>query len=65
MTVANSYYEASVGTYPRQPVLVGDQRADVCIIGAGYTGLSSALHLAERGYSVIVLEAEQIEFLLT
>ena len=62
MTVANSYYEASVGTYPRQPVLVGDQRADVCIIGAGYTGLSSALHLAERGYSVIVLEAEQIGF---
>ena len=62
MTTANSYYQASVGTYPKQPALTGDQLADVCIIGAGYTGLSSALYLAERGYSVIVLEAEHIGF---
>ncbi|XZZ87781.1 NAD(P)/FAD-dependent oxidoreductase [Microbulbifer sp. JMSA004] len=34
--------------------------ADVCIIGGGYTGLSSALHLAERGYCVVLLEANRI-----
>jgi gamma-glutamylputrescine oxidase len=43
-------------------MLEGSETADVCIIGAGYTGLSSALHLAERGYKVIVLEAETVAF---
>jgi gamma-glutamylputrescine oxidase len=46
---------------PREP-LRGDQRADVCIIGAGYTGLSAALHLAEAGLKVIVLEAHRAGF---
>jgi gamma-glutamylputrescine oxidase len=32
----------------------------VCVIGAGYTGLSTALHLAERGYSVVLLEGRQV-----
>src|SRR5258705_8169931 len=40
--------------YPR---LEGEERADVCIIGGGFTGLSAALHLAEGGASVVVLEA--------
>ena len=35
------------------------RRADVCIVGGGYTGLSSALHLAERGYDVVLLEARK------
>jgi gamma-glutamylputrescine oxidase len=43
-------------------MLEGSETADVCIIGAGYTGLSSAIHLAERGYKVIVLEAETVAF---
>ena len=57
-----SYYEATKN--PRVPckMLQGSETADVCIIGAGYTGLSSALHLAERGYKVIVLEAETVAF---
>jgi glycine/D-amino acid oxidase-like deaminating enzyme len=41
------------------PPLVQSARADVCIIGGGYAGLSTALHLAERGASAIVLEANE------
>jgi glycine/D-amino acid oxidase-like deaminating enzyme len=44
--------------YPKTP-LDGSRRADVCIIGAGYTGLSAALHLAQRGYDVALLEARK------
>ncbi|MDV7143051.1 FAD-binding oxidoreductase [Tropicimonas sp. TH_r6] len=40
----------------------GALRADVCVIGAGYTGLSAALHLRQRGYDVIVLEAQRVGF---
>ena len=42
------------------PALQGEHTADVCIIGGGYTGLSSAIHLRERGYSVILLEANRL-----
>jgi glycine/D-amino acid oxidase-like deaminating enzyme len=47
---------------PSTSGLSGDIRVDVVIVGAGYTGLSSALHLAERGVSVAVLEAAQVGF---
>ncbi|MBN8431500.1 FAD-binding oxidoreductase [Microbulbifer salipaludis] len=56
----DSYYAASATESPLYEALTGEVEADVCIIGAGYTGLSSALHLAERGYKVVVLEAERI-----
>ena len=62
MPEVNSYYAHSAGPQTAYPPLVGDQCVDICIVGAGYTGLSSALHLAERGYSVIVLEAESVGF---
>jgi len=39
------------------PRLEGEERADVCVIGGGFTGLSAALHLPEGGASVVVLEA--------
>ena len=57
-----SYYEATKNPHIPCKMLQGSETADVCIIGAGYTGLSSALHLAERGYKVIVLEAETVAF---
>lgn len=57
-----SYYAATrLPLAPFDP-LTGEVRADVCIVGAGYTGLSAALHLAQRGYSVIVLEAQRVGF---
>jgi gamma-glutamylputrescine oxidase len=56
-----SWYAASATPLPQQPALEGAlEDADVCILGAGYTGLSAALELAEAGYRVVVLEAERI-----
>jgi gamma-glutamylputrescine oxidase len=55
-----SWYAASAPAFPRQPALAGTQRADVCILGAGITGLSTAIELARAGLSVIVLEAKRV-----
>ena len=55
-----SYYAASANGCAEYPALSGAQQADVCIIGAGYTGLSAALHLAQKGYSVVLLESEKV-----
>jgi gamma-glutamylputrescine oxidase len=56
----DSWYAASAGAAPSYTSLKGVTDADVCIIGGGYTGLSSAIHLAERGYKVVVLEANRV-----
>jgi gamma-glutamylputrescine oxidase len=58
----HSYYAASAGTAPLASSLHGAAKADVCIIGAGYTGLSAALHLATAGANVILIEAEDVGF---
>ena len=42
--------------------LRGEVRADVCVVGGGISGLSAALHLRERGFSVVLLEAEHLGF---
>jgi gamma-glutamylputrescine oxidase len=57
---ADSYYETGVVRPPPSEPLRGDVHADVGIVGAGYAGLSAALELATRGYSVVVLEAQTI-----
>ncbi|MEJ8565992.1 NAD(P)/FAD-dependent oxidoreductase [Elongatibacter sediminis] len=56
----DSYYAATAREVPDLPALEGTVEADVCVIGGGFTGLSSALHLADRGYRVVLLEAERI-----
>ena len=55
-----SYYASSVNDSTNFPPLLGAQSADVCVIGAGFTGISTALHLAERGYNVHVVEANKV-----
>lgn len=55
-----SWYAATARGLREYPSLAGTLSADVCVVGAGYTGLSAALHLAQRGYSVVVLEARRI-----
>ncbi len=55
-----SYYAATANPFPRQGKLAGEVRADVCVIGAGFTGLSAALYLAEKGFSVVILEAQRV-----
>ena len=57
-----SWYAATAKPLIPCPALMGSERADVCVIGAGFTGISTALHLAELGYSVTILEAQRIGF---
>ena len=57
-----SWYAASANDRRIRPALGESLSADICIIGAGFTGISAALELAERGYDVVVLEAERIGF---
>ncbi len=55
-----SYYAASVNEVTDYPVLQGRKSVDVCVVGAGFTGVATALTLAERGFSVALVEANRI-----
>ncbi|HSD34561.1 MAG TPA: FAD-dependent oxidoreductase, partial [Alphaproteobacteria bacterium] len=57
---APSYYAATAHLAPDLPALEGEVRADVVVVGAGYTGISAALELARRGYDVVVLETHRV-----
>ncbi|CAI0719606.1 Gamma-glutamylputrescine oxidoreductase [Serratia entomophila] len=55
-----SYYAATANPHAPYPALSEDIHCDVCIVGGGFSGLSAALHLAEAGYDVVLLEAARI-----
>lgn len=57
-----SWYAATAEPLEPFEKLKGDTRADVCVVGGGYTGLSAALHLAQKGYDVALLEAHRVGF---
>ncbi len=57
---ADSYYAASVNQELQFPQLEASVDCDVCVVGAGYTGLTTALNLCQRGYRVVVLEAQRV-----
>jgi len=59
-TPAPSWYRATPNIDLSCPPLAGAVDADVCIVGGGYTGVNTAIELAERGLSVVLLEASQI-----
>ncbi|CAN0078755.1 unnamed protein product [Chrysoparadoxa australica] len=61
-TYPDSWYAATAPLADARTPLASEVRADVCIIGAGYTGLSAALHLAQAGRRVVVLEAQRVGF---
>jgi gamma-glutamylputrescine oxidase len=60
MQHVRSYYAASANPSPSHAPLRGAATADVCVVGGGIAGCSTALHLAERGYKVVLLEGKRI-----
>ena len=56
----NSYYADSIGVTTEYPQLEGSVEADVCVVGGGIAGCSTALHLAEQGLRVVLLEEQRI-----
>lgn len=57
---ADSWYEASTRRPAARPALEGSVDADICVVGAGIAGCSTALHLAQRGYRVVLLEGRRV-----
>lgn len=57
---SGSWYAETASPFPALPPLAGEVRADVCVVGGGYTGLGAALALAARGVRVVLLESAQI-----
>ena len=56
----DSYWVETGNPAPVLPAISGDQKADVVIVGAGFTGLSAAYHLSQSGIDAIVVEAEDV-----
>jgi len=57
-----SYYAVSAQAAPARPALEGAVECDVCVVGAGIAGCSSALHLAQSGMSVVLLEQHRVSW---
>lgn len=61
-TYPQSWYASTAKPLDPAPSLEGEVTCDVCVVGGGFTGLSSALHLAEQGYDVVLVEAHRVGF---
>lgn len=61
-THTDSFYANSVPNMPTYPQLQDNIEVDICVVGAGFSGLSSALHLAKKGFRVAVLESAKVGF---
>src|ERR1043165_3516578 len=61
-TPETNYYYALTPRAATYPGLAGEQKFDVCVVGGGVSGLSAALHLAERGMRVALLEARHLGY---
>lgn len=61
-TYPNSYYAATARPLEPFAPLAGSERCDVCVVGGGFMGLSTALHLAKAGYDVVLLDAQRVGF---
>ena len=57
-----SFYAATAEIPQVRSSVAGDLTCDVCVVGGGFSGVSAALHLAQRGYDVVLLEAQRIGF---
>ncbi len=57
-----SWYAATANETADRQMLKGDHHADVAIVGGGFTGLSAALHLAQAGLNVVLLDAHRVGF---
>ena len=57
---AASYYAATANRQLSYPTLAGEELADVCIVGGGFSGLNTAIELARKGFSVVLLEAHLV-----
>ena len=57
-----SYYAATAEPLDPFPAAAGENSCDVCVVGGGYSGLSAALHLAQAGYDVVLLDAQRVGF---
>lgn len=55
-----SYYAASANPAPARPAFAGEASPEICVVGAGYTGLSAAIELAELGHEVVLVEASRV-----
>ena len=58
----DSYYAATANDKKDYPMLQDHIECDVCIVGAGFSGLSSGLHLIEKGFKVVLLESAKVGF---
>ncbi|TPE53671.1 NAD(P)/FAD-dependent oxidoreductase [Amaricoccus solimangrovi] len=55
-----SYYAASANPAPARPAFAGEAAPEVCVVGAGFTGLSAGIDLAAKGHEVMILEAAKV-----